>query len=526
MDILIKNVQIIDGTGKPSYKGNVGIFNGKIVLSNLPSQADQVIDGAGKYLAPGFIDAHSHGDMNFGVTMGYSDLCKINQGVTTQVAGQCGDSQAPYGPKQNPVIPPEGMAESHHEKRKTFATFSKYLDYIDQLPKVIHTKMLVGHNTIRTAVMGYEDRAPTAQELEQMKALVADAMENGAVGLSSGLGYVPGTYSTLEEVVELVKVVKEYGGLYASHIRNESKYLIPSLEEAIEVGRQTGVPVQISHLKARGIRNWGTHWKALALIEEARASGLDITCDQYPYNSTMTFLAPCIPNWYFTEGIDHVIELLKDPATREKIRQEMCDPNSDYENLILNAGGWGGVRICNSPNVPEAEGLTMEEYAAKLGKDPFDTYFDIMISNHGLGSAVYHSISDDDILDIARRPYVMVGSDGIVLGSKEKCHPRGWGTAVRAICLYCKEKGILSLEEVVYKMTGFPAERYSLKGKGKIHEGYDADLVLLDYENLKDRATYDAPYELAEGIDMVFVNGVLSYQNGALTGATAGTLIR
>ena len=526
MEVLIKNVKIIDGTGKPAYVGDVGISGGKIVLSNLPQQADLVIDGEGKYLTPGFIDAHSHGDMVFGISMDYGDLCKINQGVTTQVAGQCGDTQAPYGPKRNIGILPEGMDESYLEKQRTWTTFSKYLEYVDQIPKVVNNKMLVGHNAIRVAVMGYEDRAPSAEELEKMKFLVKDAMEHGVAGLSSGLGYVPGTYSSLEEMVELVKVVKDYGGIYTTHIRNESKYLIPSLEEAIEVGRQTGVPVHISHLKARGVRNWGTHWKALAIIENARQEGLDITCDQYPYDSTMTFLAPCIPNWYFTKGMDYVISLLKDPATREKMRQEMSDPNSDYENLMLNAGDWNGVRVCNSPNVPEAEGLTIAEYAQKIGKDPFDAYFDMMIANHGLGTAVYHSLCDDDVLDIIRKPYVMVGSDGIVLGSKEKCHPRGWGTSVRAICHFCKEKGILSLEEVVYKMTGFPAERYRLQGKGKIAEGYDADLVLMDYDNLTDCATYDAPFELAEGIEMVFVGGQLSYKDGALTGVTAGTLIR
>ncbi len=526
MEVLIKNAQIIDGTGKPAYPGNVGISQGKIVLSNLPECADLVIDGKGKYLTPGFIDAHSHGDMVAGVAMDYGDLCKINQGVTTQVTGQCGDTQAPFGPKRNASILPEGMSESYWEKQRTWTTFSRYLAYVDEIPKVVNHKMLVGHNAIRVAVMGYEDRAPTDGELEKMKALVRDAMESGTAGLSSGLGYVPGTYSDTEEIIELVKVVKEYGGIYTTHIRNESKRLIPSLEEAIRVGRETGVPVHISHLKARGVFNWGNHVKALEVIENARASGLDVTCDQYPYDSTMTFLAPCIPNWYFKEGMDHVIELLKDPAMREKIRQEMLDPDSDYENLMLNAGDWNGVRICNSPKYPEAEGLTVAEYAKRIGKDPFDAYFDMMIANHGLGTAVYHSLSDDDVLEIIRRPYVMVGSDGIVLASKEKCHPRGWGTSVRAICHFCKEKGILPLEEVVYKMTGFPAQRYSLQGKGRIAEGYDADLVLMDYENLKDCATYDTPFALAEGIDMVFVNGKLSYKDGALTGAAAGTLIR
>lgn len=525
MEILFKNVQIIDGQGNPAYVGNVGVRGGKICLTDLPKQADLVIDGAGKILAPGFIDAHSHGDMTFGISMDYGELCKINQGVTTHIAGQCGLTQAPYGPKQNEAILPEGMDESYWQLQKGWTTFSKYMEYLKQLPLAINCKMLVGHNAIRVAVMGYDARKPTAQELEQMKALVEDAMRSGAVGLSGGLGYVPGTYSDLEELVELAKVAHAYGGIYTCHIRNESKYLIPSLEEAIEVGRKTGIPVQISHIKARGVRNWGKHWQALAVIEKARAEGLDITCDQYPYNSTMTFLWPCIPNWHFDKGIDHVIALLKDPQMRQKIRQEMLDPESEYENILLNAGDWSGVRICKSPNVPEAEGMIMTDYAKKVGKDPFDAYFDMMIENHGMGTAVYHSISDEDLLDIIQKPYVMVGSDGIVLGAKEKCHPRGWATCVRAICHFCKEKGILSLEEVIYKMTGMVADRYFLKGKGKIQDGYDADLVLFDYENLKDNATYDDPYALASGVEMVFVGGKLAYRDGALTPERAGKIL-
>ena len=526
MDILIKNVKIIDGTGKRAYFGDVGISKGKIRLLDLSEKAELVIDGKGKYLTPGFIDAHSHGDMTVGTNLEYGDLCKINQGVTTQVMGQCGDTQAPYGPKRNAAILPEGMGEDFLEKQKTWTKFSKYLDFVDSLPKVTNHKFLIGHNAIRISVMGYEDRAPTAEELEKMKALVRDAMENGACGLSSGLGYVPGTYSDIDEITELVKELKPYGGIYTTHIRNESKHLLSSLEEAIEVGRRTGVAVHISHIKARGIRNWGKHTAALELIENAHKEGLDVTCDQYPYNSTMTFLAPCIPNWYFTDGMEKVIELLKEPSQREKIRKEMEDPDTDYENLLLNAGDWSRIRICNSPNVPQAEGMTMSDYAKSVNKDPFEAYFDMMIENKGLGTAVYHSISDDDILDIIKKPYVMVGSDGIVLASKEKCHPRGWGTSVRAICHFCKEKKVLSLEEAVYKMTAFPAKRYSLKGKGMISEGYDADLVLLDYENLEDRATYSSPFELAKGIEMVFVNGKLSYKDGALTGEKAGSLIR
>ena len=525
MDVLIKNAKIIDGTGKPAYKGDLGISNGKILLKGLSNSADCVIDAEGKYLMPGFIDAHSHADRTFGAGS-YGDLCKINQGITTQLAGQCGDTYAPINPKIDPIGLPVGLGEEFLTERRKWTTWSKYMDYLESIPMTVNCKIFVGFNAIRIAVMGYDDREPTAEELERMKGLLRDAMESGAVGMSSGLAYVPATYSKKEELIEMAKVLKEYGGIYTSHIRNESWDLTRAVEEAIDIGRQTGVSVNISHFKSMGRSNWGKHVLSISAIEKARQEGIDVTCDQYPYNCSMTTYAPCMPQWYFSDGMDKVIELLKDPAMRKQIQSEMEDPATDYENLYLNAGGWNGITVCTSPNVPEAEGITIAEYAKRIGKAPFDAYFDLMIANEGAGTAVYHSISDDDIYDIIRLPYTMVGSDGVVAARYEKCHPRGWGTMVRAICAFAKEKSILPLEALIHKMTGLTAERYSLKGKGIIAEGYDADLVLMDYENLKDNATYEAPTELAGGIDAVFVNGVLSYCNGALTGKHAGKLIR
>jgi len=527
MDILIQNAKIIDGTGKAAYTGSVGIQDRKIRLSGLTGPAAQVIDAGGRCLAPGFIDAHSHGDRTLGVPV-YGALCKVNQGVTTQIAGQCGDTLAPVAPgwTGDPLQLPEGMDPAFLEHRKNWTRWSSYADYVDSLPKVTHYALFVGLNAIRIAAMGYEDRPPTAAEMDTMKALLRDAMEAGAAGMSSGLAYVPGTFTTLDEIAELASVMAPYGGVYTSHIRNESWDLLRSVEEAIEIGRRAGVPVNISHFKVMGRVNWGTHKQAIAAIEKARAEGLDITCDQYPYNCSMTTYAPCMPPWYFTDGMEQAAKLLQDPAMRRKIRSEMSDPATDYENLYLNAGGWDGITICTSGNVPEAEGLTFAEYARKLGCDPFDAYFDLMVANRSTGTAVYHSISDADIFDIIRLPYTMVGSDGVINAAKERCHPRGWGTMVRAICAFTKEHNILPLETLIHKITGMPAARYGLKNKGLIQEGFDADLVLFDYENLKDNATYADPTALAGGIDMVFVNGTAVYQNGALTGLYPGKLLR
>lgn len=526
MEILIKNAAVIDGTGRASYIADVGVSNGKILLKALPQTADCVIDAKGKYIAPGFIDVHSHGDELLGAG-DFGSLCKVNQGITTQVAGQCGFSSAPSHPKNayKPVISPESMNPQLLKMQQEGLSWKEYTEFVKSVPKVTNYKLLVGFNSIRIAVMGYADRKPTAQELEQMKALLREAMEAGAAGMSSGLAYVPATYSDTEELIALCKVMAPYGGIYATHMRNESGNLLASVQEAIEIGRRAGVAVNISHFKVMGRVNWGTHKAAIAAIDQARAEGLDITCDQYPYHCSMTTYTPCMPPWHFSQGLDHLVEKLKSPEFREQVKAEMLDSTTDYENLYLNAGGWDGIAICTSPNVPEAEGLTVSEYAKKTGKDAFDAYFDLVVANKGLGTAVYHSISDDDIFDIIRLPYVMVGSDGLVNSRYEKCHPRGWGTMVAAICEFTKKQKILSLEELIHRMTGMSAARYSLKGKGMIREGYDADLVIFDYENLTDNATYVTPTELAGGIDYVIVNGRIVFRSGCLTGEAPGKLL-
>ena len=526
MDILIKNARILDGAGNPGYIGNIGIEQGKLRLTDLPETADLVIDAQGKCLAPGFIDAHSHGDANLGGADSGA-LCKINQGVTTQVVGQCGQSSAPTSPAQQlaPIISVDAMDPRLLELTKAGLSWAEYMDFARQAKKVTHFKFLAGFNSIRVAVMGFADRAPAEAELEQMKDLLRQAMEGGAVGMSSGLAYVPATYSTTRELIELCKVMAPYGGIYTTHMRNESFDLLASVEEAIEIGRQSGVPVHISHFKVMGRSNWGKHRAAVAAIEKARAEGLDITCDQYPYNCSMTTYMPCMPPWHFSSGVPALLEKLKDPAFRAEVKAQMLDPTTDYENIFLNAGGWDGVTLTLSPNVPQAEGMTIADYAKSIGKDPFDAYFDIAIANQGLGSAVYHSIGDEDIEDIIRLPYVMVGSDGLVSNRYDKCHPRGWGTMVRAICHFVKDRQLMPLEQLIHRMTGLSALRYKLANKGFICEGYDADLVLFDYETLTDRATYADPTALAEGIELVFVDGQIVYQDGKLTGLTPGRVL-
>ena len=525
METLIRNAKIIDGSGEPAYFGNVGIDGGKIVLRDLPGTADLVIDAKGRVLAPGFIDAHSHGDMAFGRDFG--DLCKLNQGITTQLCGQCGNSNAPISRE---TLPAKEASLAVYMKPvpkelPEWTLWSKYLTWAESVPKALNAGLFVGFNTIRMAVMGLTDRKPTEAENRRMQELLIDAMEHGALGMSSGLAYVPGTYTDTDDVVEIARVMAPYGGIYTTHMRNESFDLLRSVREAIEIGRRAGVAVNISHFKAMGRRNWGTSVQAIEEIEKARAEGITVTVDQYPYDASMTILHASMPPWHFSEGYAHVSELLRDPAMRAKIRREMEDPASDYENCYLNCGSFSNIMVSLAPQNPDAEGLTVQEYAEKIGKDPFDTFFDLILDNKYQVSACYHCIGQEDIERIFKLPYCVVGTDGLVYSMDGKCHPRGWGSMVHAIDVFFRQRHLFSLEEIIRKISALPAEIYHLKGKGRILDGYDADLVLFDEERLRDNATYQDPSRTAGGVDMVFVGGECVCADGKLTGKMPGKII-
>lgn len=525
-DILIKDATIVDGTGANSYVGSVGIKDKKIKLNLEQEEAKQVINANGKILSPGFIDAHSHGDLILGED--FARLCKTSQGVTTEIGGQCGFSMTPIKPENLQLI--QGLlsvgALQFPDDMVNWNTFGRYLEYADSVPKTANIKMYIGHSTLRVAVMGFANRKATPEELERMKELLRDAMEHGALGLSTGLIYTPSCYADTEEIVELAKVIQPYGGIYASHMRNESYDSVKSVNEVIEIGRRAGVHVFISHHKICGKGNWGLQKETLEVINNAIKEGIKVTCDQYPYACNMTHLNACIPPWYFDQGIAAMAEQLKKPAMREKIKKEMEDPSTPYDNYYLNAGGWSGVFVSSSPKTPEVEGMFISDYAKKIGKDPFETFFDIMVSNNGESSAVYSSMCDADVFDIALAPNTVVGSDGLTRAPGEKGHPRAYGTFPRAICYYVKENEIMSLEQIIRRMTSMTAERVGLETKGIIKEDYDADLVIFDYDRLHDKANYTNSCLLTEGIEYVIVNGEIVYCDKQFTGATPGKVIR
>lgn len=526
-DLLIKNATVIDGTGKPAFSASIATENGKIkVLSaNCGDKAKTVIDGTGLDVSPGFIDAHSHGDVPLGKQ--FASLSKISQGITTHVAGQCGFSMFPVNPSTLNLMK-AGMAiftDTFPVEMETFTTFENWLKYASTVKIPENIVFLMGHVSLRIAAMGFENRKPTHDEMEVMKSMMREAMEHGALGLSTGLIYIPSVYAEIDEIAELCKIVAEYDGVYATHMRNESYDVIKSIKEALEVARRSGCRLQISHLKVCGKPNWGLSTEIVKLLENARAEGIRVTADQYSYTASMTHLNSSIPPKYFTKGIPGMVNYLKDPVMREQIKREIMDPNTPFENQYLNCDGFDNIFISSCAATPEYEGQKIGDSARKAGKEPFEVFFDILIRNNGVVSAIYFAMCEDDVFRILKDDSVMVGTDGIVKAGHERSHPRAYGGFPRAISYFVREKHVLPLEDMIRKMTGLTAEKLMLPGKGIIADGYDADLVVFDYDTVRDTADFINSDKLADGIEYVVVGGEIVYHDKKLTGACPGKIV-
>ena len=501
-ELIIKNVRIIDGSGAPSYIGDIGAEDGKLVLS--PSGDTKCeIDGTGLCVSPGFIDSHSHADYAIETKIGLAEEARLNQGVTTEVTGQCGSSCFPA--------------------QESIDTF---FENAEKMPKAGNYAFLAGHGAIRRAVMDCRSGSPSPAELERMKAHVREAMEKGCFGMSSGLIYVPGVFADTEELISLARETAPYGGIYATHMRSEADHIVEAVKEAIRVAETAGVPLVISHHKCMGKSNHGRSVETLALIHEAIARGVRITMDQYPYEATSTSLTTSVAPHWFTEGNDAFAERLADPAVRAQIKKEMTAEPVSYNCGYRNAGGFGGILVAQAPETPEAEGMTIEAYAKQLGKDPFETYFDLLAANRCRCNGNYFAMCDEDIDRIYLDENTCVGSDCLFGSASDHPHPRSYATFVRSIVRFHKERGLVTLEEAVRKQTSLTAERWGLPGKGLLKEGYDADLVLFDAETLADRATYSRPRLFAEGMRGVFVAGKCVFRDGKLTGEKPGRCIR
>ena len=514
-DLLFQNASVIDGTGRPAFAANVAVKDGKIVM-NPVEDAAEVMDAAGLTLCPGFIDVHSHGDSLFGTRAG--QLAPTNQGITTELVGQCGSTRYPFSTEP---VKRDLMAQKFGAQYAEFTSLKKYLAWAETKPKTTNYGIYIGHSAVRISAMGFENRKPSAEELDCMKAMVREAMEHGAMGMSSGLIYPPSCYADEEELVELCKVVAEYGGFYATHMRNEADDVIAAVRESIAVAERSGCRLDISHHKICGRDNWGKSVETLRLIHEARDRGVDVTFDVYPYTASSTVLNVCLPPEFFTHGPENMCRLLREPAIRAELKARM----EVMDGRLRHCGGWQGILLTSLPKAPHAMGKTVQEYADELGRDPYEVYFDLC-AEHSVGAqAVFFSMGEEDLQRIVCDENAAIGTDGIVQNLETPTHPRGIAAFPKAFRYFVREKRLLSPEAMIHKMTGFPAQRFGLKGKGLIADGMDADLLLFDPKTLSDRATYQDSLQLCDGIERVIVGGETVYRNKELTGKTSGRFL-
>lgn len=493
-DIVITGGHIIDGTGEARRTADIGITGDTISAIGTipPERGKRVIRADGMIVAPGFIDIHTHTDaiLDDPSTHNYT-----LQGVTTVVDGNCGGSPL---------------------------DLVTHFSQVAQAGIAINYASLVGQNSIRSKVMGGDDRAPSPEEMEAMKELVAEGMKAGAVGMSNGLKYRPAVFATTDEVVELARVAARYGGFYATHMRSEGTEVIESVREAIEVGEKAGIPVEISHLKVLSVERWGDSVEMLRLIDDARARGVDVTADQYPYTASSTGLTVLFPSWAL-EG--DWKKKAADPSLRPKIVSGIVDA------LVHERAGddMNRVRIAKYSADTSIEGKGLADILRERGLEPSaanaaELVIDLSLA--GSASAIYNAISEDDILRIMRHPQVMVGSDGHITEKDVAVpHPRCYGTFPRVLGRYVREQGVLTLEEAVRKMTSLPAKRIGIPDRGTLAEGMRADIVVFDPSTIGDMATFDAPHTYPAGIGWVIVNGAVTAENGAMTGARAGKVI-
>jgi N-acyl-D-amino-acid deacylase len=522
-DLIVRGATVIDGTGSPPRLLDVAVRDGRIsaVEARRSESAARQIDGTGRILAPGFIDIHTHSD--FTLPLNPLAEAKIRQGVTTEIVGNCGFSVAPALPGK------AGLLADYLSASAPWLAFTEtdFAGYMAAWPAIaVNTIMQVGHNTLRLMAMGMENRAPGDSELHHMQQMLAEALEAGALGLSSGLFTPPGLYAEPDEMRALGHVLKQHGARYSSHIRDESHAVSDAVAEAIEVGESCGIHVQIAHLKLSGIDRWGGAAKLLGMVDAARSRGVEVDCDQYPYDTASNPLRFLLPPWIHEGGMDAMLARLADPYTRARIRQKLAEVGFTNFGRLES---WADIRIANSPTA-EA-GKTIADLAGERGQDPLDAACDLIIADRGATRILVRSMSEDDVRTIVADPRIMVGSDGPCVApygitGQGKPHPRLYGTFPRVLGHYARDLGLLDLPQAIHKMTGGAAAALGLADRGTIVVGNAADLVLFDPETIADRASFDNPHQYPDGIDMVIVNGVVVIDRGEHTGALAGRLLR
>jgi len=524
-DILIKNGKILDGAGNPWYSADLGIRGDRIVaigkLSNATST--KTVDAAGKIVAPGFIDTLGQSEM--ALLIDNRALSKLSQGITTEITGE-GGSIAPQNEKT--LAPLKPLLE-HYKLNIDWTTLDGYFRRLQKQGTPLNIGTYVGAAQVREAVIGDDDRAPTPSELSQMKALVEQAMKDGAFGISTALIYPPGHYAKTDELIELAKVAAQYGGLYASHMRSEGASEMVAVDEAIRIGREAGLPVEIFHLKVSGKPRWGSMVQIVEKIQAARDSGLDIRANQYPYIAGGTALASSLPPWVADGGGAKLLERLKDPNIRARIKSEMATDHTDWENLFFDCGGGAGILLAGveNPNLKKYDGKTVAEMAQAENKQELDALFDFILKDNAQTGALYFMASEQDLITGLKQPWTSIGldaSESPLDGPlfEPQSHPRAFGSMPRFLGRYVRDQKLMPLTEAVRKITSMPAQRQHLVGRGQIQVGYFADITIFDPLTIIDRATYTDSTKLSEGIETVLVNGQIEFEHGALTGVNAG----
>ncbi|MBZ5572416.1 MAG: D-aminoacylase [Acidobacteriia bacterium] len=528
-DLVIINGHIIDGTGSPWYSGDIGIRDGRVAaIGNLrAAPRTRTIDAKGKVVAPGFIDMLGQSELTILVEPRVPS--KIYQGITTEITGEGGSA----APLNDTIIQADRATYDHYHVQPGWRTFKEYFAELEKQGIGINLASYVGATQVRRVVLGDDNVQPTPEQLQTMKQLVDQAMREGAVGVSTSLEYAPAPYAKTEELIALASEAAKYGGIYATHMRNESDSVLEAIDEAIRIGKEGGIPVEIWHIKVAGKENWGRMPEVVAKINAARASGVDVSANTYAYTAWFNSLSAFVPQWAHDGGDAKLIARLADPATRARIRKDMETPSKEWDNEWQEIPGPESVLIgvVQSPKLLSLQGKTLAEVAKIWGKDPMDALFDLLIEDKAFTSVAVFGMSEPDVALALQQPWVSIDNDSSgsspdgILG-QEHPHPRAYGTFPRILRKYVREEKGLTLEDAIRKFSALPAQRMRLTDRGVLKEGMWADIVIFDPATIHDVATFENPNQLSQGMDYVLVNGTPVIDGGKMTGARPGKVLR
>jgi N-acyl-D-amino-acid deacylase len=529
-DVLITGGRIVDGTGAPWYLGDIGITGDRITaIGRLAGRtAKSTIDASNLVVAPGFIDML--GQSEFNVLIDGRAASKITQGITTEITGE----HTSAAPMNDAMVASRQAELARHKITLDFRTIGEYFARLEKNPPAINLGTFVGAGGVRNYVVGMTERVATAPELDAMRKLVDEAMRDGALGVSTSLQYVPGRYASTDEIVELAKVARQYGGIYITHQRSESGQIIPSLNEAFAVAERAGIPAEVWHLKTAYRANWGRMPEILAHFAAARARGLDVTANMYPYDRASNGLDACLPLWVREGGTTDMLARLKDPANRERIKREMDDPNvKEWENQWYGSGGGAGVLISTvvEPSLRQWEGKNLVEIGKAMGKDPRDAAMDLVIADAGRTDVIISIMREDDVRTALSNPMISIGTDSGARAedgpfSESKSHPRAWGSFPRILGKYVRDEKLITLEDAVRRFTSRPAARVGITDRGLLRPGMKADITIFDPATIHDVSTFVDPTHYSVGIPHVLVNGQAVVTNGKITEARPGQPVR